>query len=562
MDISLNYYEVLADSYVNTILESGLLLDEDLQILFNYYKPNNPLTFPKYKPSSALKLSLTFLLGNLLLIKKLHKAFLLPPIIATGISTYFEIKKYKRRGFQQLLLQDMVDNFKNINNLNNFIKKYIKTRIDVENKSQNNLFSGYTKQIDIFLKNTLSNEKLYFDKMIKTIGMIVNFSENLVDDFNLFKYFQPLNDLNRFDNLQDGLDFLNKIKDIHVWLTSKLFSYLSIMFLCPTDQLTDKVYERIIDKLNSLLNFLKQHYNITKKEFYTLRNIDAKINELKSIKPKRYISNNLHKTLLSAIDNISVISEKYHTIITEIETTDDPPSETLQTALIDLRNHTFAAYESLDLLCRLYGILITQSTSENNEIPKVEQHSRDFINVNYHHDDVTYVPEENFELYLEKDYDNAADEPSSYQKDNTEAYLSLMLQELKQSLGKHERFIEARKRRGSIDVNVVAEKIETVIPSFNLSALKSVKTIDVDESDQINDVTLKTNSSVSPPPPLPPPPPPPPPRLPITSFNVQDLSMETPQPKSMFDGIKTLSSQLKMKEEIYEESIDGNGKKD
>ncbi|XP_028139406.2 uncharacterized protein LOC114333637 [Diabrotica virgifera virgifera] len=545
-----HYHKALLATSASTILQSGLLLDEDLQILINFYKHDPSITFPVYTPSLFFRIGLASFVGSLVLANRFTKWLVLPSTMMATVATVVEVKQSRKITNRKEIVENVVNISKKINTLNSSIKKYLKTRIDIKDKSQNEFFQGYNIQTHEFLKNMRDDEKMFVVTIMNNLEILTNYSDNLKDDFNLFKDFKPLDKV-QLENIEDGLKFIIQVQDLHIWIISKLLSYISTVSLGPNNKLDAAAVNTLFDvTLDSLLRFLKNHYEVTRKSFASLRSSVHTLQQIRTAKnDKPIISNKLQNTLMSALDNISIIYEKSQTILTRLEVSESESSEHLDTALLDLRNHTYAAYESVDLLCRLYGILTSQKIpAEEAKVIQVNSNTAKLPTINY--DDDVNVVEENYELYLDKDYEESVEESRSH-KDESSAYLGLMLAELQQSLKKHERFIEAKKKRGSVDLKEIVEKEE--VPCFNLDELKcDVKNEDNKEVDNGANAAVASLSVVEQPI-SPVPPPPPPPMIPKV-FQLDDVLPAEPHSRSMFEGIKMLSSQLARDEEVFGES--------
>lgn len=560
------YYRALFDLSAEVIRQSGLLLDEDLEVLVNQYHSDRLHQFPNYKPSLLLKSSLASLIGTSLLAAKYSKWIVIPPILFTTVSAVLEIKNTQTKKKQKVVVENIVNVSKKINSLYSSIRKYMKTRSEIENKSQRDFFKSYNRNIEDFIRKNYVNEINFFNSIMANLEFFVTHSNNLTDDYNAIKDFKPFqDDFPKVDTMITCIQFLSQIQDIHIWLTSKMLSYIGIIF-SPNATFTEKEADILLDNiLPNLLNILTKHYDNTKKCFYSLRNLVAKLSEHRSKTANPQISNKLQKTLLSAVDNISIISEKSFRIFEEIENSTDKFTPELESALLDLRNHTYAAYDSLDLLCKLYGILSSQNFPNNqtNIVTKYSKKTNDDNLVTVHHDDDIQAKEENYELYLDKDF-VPQNEPQSY-VDDSGAYLSLMLKELRQSLKKHERFIEAKMRRGSVEEEKT-EQEDIHLPQFDLKALEaSDNSVNVPQLastlSHLEDNLSPIATKLLPLPPIPPSIPPPPPPMPedLKKFNLKLLEEESDSrqnSKTLCDSIKTLSSQLNRHEEVFGESGD------
>ncbi|KAJ8942056.1 hypothetical protein NQ318_018402 [Aromia moschata] len=418
----------------------------------------------------------------------------------------------------------------------------MKTRTDL-GKTKNSFLTLYNKGVKDFLEYLLSCECQLFQYLVDVLQNISSYTPELRDDYTYLMALNPLDLLktHNADNLEDCL----------------LLAY----------SLLDKT-------LPNLVKNLQQHHDAVKKRFTLLRQSINKKSEYKlqaTVKPTndKQIQAKLQETLACSVNNLSIILEKSQNLLDILEHTNQTDLSEISNAVIDLRNHSFATYESLDLICKLYGILANSSTNNQSQkrLSEVKQDGNvepNFTIINC--DDANEPLEENFELYIGDDDLTNDDSTTKYECERTDEYISLMLRELRQSLRQHQRFIDAKNRRGSDDDEEVVKKNSCVElrkspPKFNLSVLKdSLEINDVSstsslDSDQRKDMPLHA--------PIPPPPPPPLPLPP--SFQLDDLETESGQvnARSMLDNIKTLSSQRNVQEDVFGDSdVDSNSSDD
>ncbi|KAG5887666.1 hypothetical protein JTB14_011513 [Gonioctena quinquepunctata] len=518
-------------TYISDIFESGLLLDEDLEILMNIQKLD---CYPEIE-TNRISLKLT----------------------ATALVTS-KLRSIRNRKKYLSLIKELVEILKKISSLNVSIIRFLKIRLESEKKSMNPTATFDRAVADFSRKTSLSEEK-HFKSCIESLSIIATYSNDLNDDYSRIMGFNPfetgVHEEKTPLTLEEYTASAIKNQDLHIWLSSKLLCYIGILFCSDCHKLTGPILQSLLDvNFPEMLINLQSYYDCKNKYFQSLRYSINKWVAFKSQRKKRpeeMISSKLKNTLESVIDNLSLISEKSMNVLEEVERNRSSGSHEVNVALIDLRNHTYTAYESLDVLCRLYGIL-SNTTGIQDPISKPLPHSvGEMENENItivHHDDTTEPLEENFELYLENE-ENPEEEPRRINEYESVANLSLMLQELKQSLKQHERFIEAKKRRGSEDREVEIERPKSP-PRFNLEILKNElcgetfcaqNETDESKEQKVRGETVILNRS------MPPPPPPP-------IFDLGKLE-EEPQSgynsKSMLDNIKALSGQLAGHEEVY-----------
>nr|XP_023021687.1 uncharacterized protein LOC111510061 isoform X2 [Leptinotarsa decemlineata] len=543
----------LIDVYMKNILESGVLLDEDLEILLGTYKVNNnnpPIK--NVKTSLNLTASVISLLFSLTLVKKLQtKLIVIPSILFTITTAALELKGARDEKNRLNLMNDLVNMMKKNHSLDVSIIRYMKTRLEVERKCPSKFHS---REIHDFFEVASQDERNYFHFFMNTFGVLATFSDDLTEDFNNIKDFCTLySEEHDSIDLEKCLDLASKVQDLHIWLSSKLLSYFGVIFCSISQNLNEYSLKKLLNvELPKILNYLQRHYEARKKSFHIFRCSVDKWTDYKSQKrkkPENMISSKLHNTLESVIDNLSIISEKSLNILEMIESNSRDNTVDINMILLDLRNHTFSAYESLDLLCRLYGILSNKNdenflTKKHIPIEQDETLTRTLPQIN--HDDWTEPLEENFELYL-IDEDIPEVHPKEVPEDQSGAYLNLMLQELKQSLKQHERFIEAKKKRGSQDDDDEIDKRPKSPPRFDLTMLNNRKEIcAVEENDGAEERVEAIGV------PLPNKPTPLPPPLPM--FDLGDLEEESYgryNSKTMLDNIKALSGQLGRQEEVF-----------
>ncbi|KAJ8920300.1 hypothetical protein NQ315_011961 [Exocentrus adspersus] len=547
------YYGPLIDSYTKSILKSGLLLDEDLEALLSISQFRTFSEKTSYKPSLSLLASIIALFSSSLLAKKLNTPLLAAPaLVATASLALLEFKNQRNKQENKEVVDRLLGILSKIQKLNVNVMRYMKTRRDVEKtKNESPLPFYYNKNVEEFMQAFSKNSSHVIEFLVHNLRSLSVYSAELQEDF---KMLQELEFCDIFSDTDLGdtekcLSFIQKTHDVNVLLFSKLLSYLGVVL--NSKNMRESDMKTIINQtLPKTVKTLQHYSSVTKKHFVAFRQSAKSKSEMKQQSEgskRKNISNKLEATLISSVNNLSLILEKSQCVLERLETSEnDTNLPEIGNAILDLRNHTFATYESLDLLCRLYGILSNSNLNQppGNKIenrPKTSPTSETLPKICY--DDDTLPIEENFELYIDKDEFEEIQQPSKHEEESN-AYLSLMLQELKQSLKQHERFIAAKNKRGSVEeeeIRLERKKCKGESPPrFNLKALE----------DHLEEgVSRRVDMPAPPPPPLP-------------AFNLGDLERESGQAnaRSMLENIRTLSSQRDVREEVFgnsDEDSDG-----
>lgn len=536
-------------------------MDEDLEVLLSISKFRH---FPERsgcKPSLSLLASIISALASPFLAKKLRMPLL--AVLPVTVSLYFIITEYRNRKTKQddgKIVDKLLEILIKIQKLTKNITRYMTTRCDLGKKDKNPLAlhgRNVEEFMDVFLRSSCN--MLQF--LVGNLKHFTIYCSELEEDFIIMEHLNCSNILSggNLGNIEDCLTYTQKIYDINVLLFSKLLTYIGILLNSQVLR-EDNCRVLLNETLPKIQIILQQHHDKTKKLFLTLRHSANRKTEIQlqsEVGKRKQISSKLEATLISSVNNLSIIMEKSQNILDTLESGNEKNSKEISRALVDLKNHTFATYESLDLLCRLYGIL------SNSNIPPPQQAARKATKINttscettptVNYDDHTEPIDEKFELYIGVE-ESTNEAPVTQYEDHSNAYLGLMLQELRQSLKQHERFIAAKNKRGDEDEAEIEtqqghsekEKRQSP-PKFNLNQLRNEP--DVEKQDA-TDETAKTEVVPN----LPAPPPPP-----LPSFRLDSLEEETGQvnARSMLENIRVLSGQRNVQEEVFGDSDDSD----
>ncbi|KAJ8930102.1 hypothetical protein NQ314_017147 [Rhamnusium bicolor] len=551
------YYGQLIESYTRSILKSGLLLDEDLEALLSIFKFRNLPEQSKYRPSLSLFAGFISMLASSYIAKKYQLPLVvIPSLIFTLKAVTSEVKSVKRRKNNREIINKLIEVINKVHKLNISIIRYMKVRVDLGKTKEQEFQTLHNRSVAEFL-DTLSRNDSLFQFLIDNLKSISMYSDALFDDCQSLEDLKPMTILQaeNVNNIENCLALTQKRQDLHVLFASKLLSYIGIIFHTKTSNLGEKDLNSLInERLPNIVRNLQEHHEFVKRHFVSLRQSVRKKTEYKlqaRRASRKQIATRLQDSLVYSVNNLSVILEKSQNVLDRIENGD----EEIGNAIVDLKNHTFATYESLDILCKLYGILSNSTNDKQNDRKITNSVKADYIleekfpTVNY--DDSIEPLEEKFELYIGEENDAKECPTTNYDEEQSGAYLSLMLQELKQSLKQHQRFIDAKNKRGSEDDEemdrIPVVKLKKSPPKFNLKALRDeCEQGDIPELPHLVDIgepVVPLELPMPPPPPLP-------------SFSLNNLEEETGRvnARSMLDNIIALSSQRNAQEDVFGDS--------
>ncbi|XP_060528549.1 uncharacterized protein LOC132703355 [Cylas formicarius] len=531
-------YGPLLSGHVKTILESGLLLDEDYEVLLKSFNFETFSVEP-YKPPMGLIVCGATTAASIVLAKRI-KLTLLPiaPLAATAAYLYLEIRSICRRNEQRAAVKRLINSFIKLHKLINGIIAYQKTRNEIATK-KTKIFYG--KNVEKFSAHFAERfmDLLYY--LLSELQFLSSFSESLCEDFQELRELDISRLLDTDNLVNESLPLSMKVKDLYCLLMSKFLNYLGVN-LCKNlvDICTKEVDCLLSSTLPKLTTMLVETYSAINIEFKSLR---CSINEKLSFKTrtpfKKHISGKLQQTLAGSLNKLSIIFEQARMVLEKVDNLNDEENlSMLQDAIAELRDHALATYESLDILCKLYGILSKSESNATNRVEITKENSDPTANVPwFNFDDETVALEENYELYVGKD-DINHEEELGICDDKPGAYLGLMLRELGQCLKQHERFVAARNKRGIKDgeeEQLQYQKIEKPTPKFDLMVVPAVNS---------------DNQIIVPPTLLPPPPPPVAPPLPLNVVHEYNDGASG-STHSLLTSLKSLTRQLQTKEEVF-----------
>lgn len=538
-----HYYGPLINHYAKSILKSRMLLDEDLEVFLKEYNSSDYPEEVRYKPPCSTTASVASLLFSVHLSKKFGSLLLfVPSLIITAKLVFTEVQLQKKRSRDKKIIHEIIEAIRENRALNANIFRYIKVRTDLDSNSDKEFFTAFNKNTEEFMTTFTKAEFNFAKTTIDILSRISAFSEELTEDYNCLKHLDVETSVNPCSvrNIYDCKNITKTIGDIHIYMTSKLLGYLGIILCSPVSKLDKENFELFLNvRLPHILSVLRNHTQFVKNQFSSLQNSVVKILDYKYSRSSetKNVSNKLRTTLINSINNLQVILEKSQGILQKLDNDETRNNVAIDKALLDVKDHTLATYESLDLLCRLYGILANAPivANRNTTLPDLSRRSDVSKTKVVSCDDEIEAKEEKYEFYLDKDdEDDICVRPERSYEDPSKAYLSLMLRELKQSLKKHERFIEAKKRRGSAAENEHEVEASENIPSFNLRKL--------DVSTMAANVQEDSNPQ---PPPLP-------------NFNLATefsrSEFQTFNNKALLDDVVALSRQRNQEEVIFGDS--------
>ncbi|KAJ8964614.1 hypothetical protein NQ317_013379 [Molorchus minor] len=353
------------DSNIRRILESGLLLDEDLEVLLGVSESNSYQKTNNYRPSLFIFSSMLSIIGVSVLVKKYHiPVLIVPSVIFAVTSAAFELLRFRKIKNKKEIVGKLIEAISRTHKMNHNIKRYIKIRTELGNNS----FWLENRKLKEFFDFLLQNEYELLKILTSVLERITVFNRELLDDFKCLLLLNPLENIqtNGQNIVDDWLLIIQRVQDIHVLFTSKFLSYIGIA--CSSNCSFEDDLNLLLDKtLPDIVKYLHIHNYLIKKQFMILRQPILKNSEY-SLQSRRKPWNKrivpkLRDTLICSVNNLSVIFEKSQNILDALENADDIEVNQFSDAIIDLRNHTFATYESLDLLCKLQGIVANSNSS-------------------------------------------------------------------------------------------------------------------------------------------------------------------------------------------------------
>ncbi|CAH1121327.1 unnamed protein product [Ceutorhynchus assimilis] len=548
-------YSVLLSQHVRTLLESGLLLEEDYEVLLSASSFKIYNTKSTEYPLGSIVSCLTSAGCAFVAWRYNSPIILISSLIVSSVILYSRKKATMKARKRNEIVAQTVESFTKLRKLNIEIICYLKMRKSCKQKDSYLLNNEISQE---FLCKFLLYFRKYFNFCFEQIHFLVTITQELADDFIVVKALNVESLLTTEIDSEDHQELLAaKVQDIYIFLSSKYLNYLGLTFCQNLKKLKEIELKILLDKnLPETNATLQQLHAILQKEFNnirynTLKKVEIDMRNRTNI--TRQVSGKLKETIMNAVNNLSIITEKSQAVLAKVEEAEGQDRNKLESALVDLRDHAFATYESLDVLCRLYGILSksNNSTKEGNVVKFSKQAEQQNIAI-INYDDPSEAREENYELFIPANEDDDKTDTRNDYEDQSSAYLSLMLKELRQSLKKHARFVAARRKRGiqkdEEDIDEVTNtNLETQVPKFDANVLK------VEASERI---VLEARQDVDNVPPIPPPrpskiiPPPPPPPLTLLNSNLEqerDVFIQ----KTLVENIKALSSQLERNEEVF-----------
>uniref|UniRef100_A0AAR5P610 Vezatin n=1 Tax=Dendroctonus ponderosae TaxID=77166 RepID=A0AAR5P610_DENPD len=534
-------YGALLVQHLKSILESGLLLDEDYEVLLQRCNFQVRSSHPRRRPWEILAGGVAALVAW----KCRQPIIALSALAATIVSICLQRRDIARRKRRREIIDCVLKSFLKGRKLNAGVVRYLKMR----------KIEDFGAHIQEFLEHFVGLNKEHFALMLKNIDLLVCAQQELQQDFVELQQLD-LHSLLTLDELrgENYHKFAERVNDIATLLTSKYLNYLGLT-LCeylsdPNPSAVERLWDQQLPRVRQQLD---QLHTVLQKEFNNLRYNAAQKLEITSVVSSyfgRQLSGKLQQTVMGAINNLSLIMERSRTVLSKVQEIDDLDDvKKLETTLSELRCHALDTYESLDVLCRLCGIL-SQSKPQHVSIPlgSDNNHGKESLDT-VHYDDDTEVVEEDFELFIPAGQEVEPVVITGEGEDQSSAYLGLMLKELQQSLQQHERFAAARRKRVGPMIEVHHQVEERELPKFDLNQLSTKTT---PKSTPIPAPRQLTSSEevVEKVPPPPPPAPPPPFLLPEAAAG------DKGSPKTLLENIRTLSSQLKGREEIFGDDAD------
>lgn len=442
------------------------MLDEDMEVILNDYYMESNLLKSQYKPSILVTVSGVFSLITSFICKKMDAPVLYIPslIVASCAIMYKGFEGFKQRQLQKNIVE-LNEILRDMRNLNGSVSQYIKIRHDVKEHSSNEHFQSITTEVKDLLSYMYKQEMALFIKIKSVLIDLSKYDAGVAEDVLI------LNDINLNENFKlennstECLFVLQKLQAIYILFISKLLSYLCIVL---NKRVKNYGFKRVI--FNSVVP------EVIKDVKVCIKNIKTNFDKVKYSKEKRRkfksnalvkpggknIVNRMANTLAFSTTNLSIILEKSETLLNQVQQLKDRDIVKIAPSILDLKNHTYATFEALDVLCKFYDVYSntkitdTENRSFDTATSSIAQ-SSNIPSINY--DDEYEPKDEEYELEVKsiKEYDDV-EYKEVYIEDSGAEYMSLMIQEMKQALSKHKRFVDAKNRRMSLSTTDLNEE--------------------------------------------------------------------------------------------------------
>lgn len=532
-----DYYGPLLTQHLKAILESGLLLDEDYEVLLNGCNFKIYPTYSGNRPLWIITASVA-VIGSTLAAWKCNNVALALPSLGALVLVYLKRKAMLKRKQRQEIVGEVIKSFAKVRKLNTAVIRYLKLR-KAGKSTKENLLEEHNETVREFVIFFSRRNREYLNMFISNLKELASGKPELREDFREIEHI----DLESLSAQNDELT-VSKIQDIFTLLVSKYLNYLGFTFCLCLHEPSINIKTILDYKLPLIQSNLIQLNTDIQREFNNLRYCAAQKIAIDTTKKGYYaqkLSGKLHQTLVGAVNNLSLITEKSRLVLGKVEQIEDNTDvKKLEITLRDLRDHAFATYESLEILCKLYGVLASAPNKSSTQVPNTSKPKEEESLLTINYDDQQEVLEEDYELFI-PDVETTENIQQEHCQDQSSAYLGLMLKELRQALKEHDRFIAARNKRGIKEDEDVILKAPKEVAKFDLSGFNSPRApVPLPRPSKMP----KLLSSPPPPPPLPPPP-----RL------LQEEAPSVPT-RTLFDGIKALSSQLNCEEEVFGDDED------
>lgn len=367
-----DYFGPLLAQHVRTVLESGLLLDEDYEVLLNVSNFKIHATKTAVVPYGLIASSLATISSIYVGWKYSQPMVILPSLSATFVCVFLWRKAMLKRKRHINIVSCIVNSFTKLRKLNNSIIRYLKLRKECKEKET---LLAYNENIKEFVKYIVNVYAEFFELCLNEMNFLVSLTEELTEDHETVKEVELKSVLMISDEITDATHelLITRIQDVYTFFTSKYLNYLGITLSKNVRRINIGDLGILLDKkLPSINALLEELYVSVQKEFSNLRYCTSKKLEIdmkNTNSLSRQVSGKLQQTLIGAVNNLSIIMEKSRAVLGKVEEEmeDGKDVKRLESALGDLRDHAFATYESLEVLCKLYGILSGAKKSPNEK---------------------------------------------------------------------------------------------------------------------------------------------------------------------------------------------------
>lgn len=525
------HYNVLCH-HIHSILQSSLILDEDMRLLTTFW---NPVAVKKKSNLKNLILAISAVAGFIVSLK-LNKTY---PIILLGTPAALELSqklkrhhfesKYKRN-FERLLLHS-----RELYELNKKIMNYYRQKdMAFQNKDLTmEVFAILLKPGEDFLRNTTD---ILIDILIQLKANMIKICDHVPILEGEHIYMLKL-DIEGFRNYsQDYKDMIfhfEKINDMYVLMISNFMSCVGLSFCvqlwkdpgCNFLIIFKEVIPELLFKFKSSIAQIKKQFDSIR---FTLFDDGINRNPLVQKKTNLNLNSNmfqLEQVLIDHLENIQLSFDATKMLLYFLQSNyTETEYQTFIPHIKGIKNRAIMCDDSLETVIKMFSLFMNEThwkKIEGNAAMAPRNNEISPVNIVVRYDDPEEpLKDEEFNLSIHgSDDDDFLNPIIEYADQCSNEYLELMLSELKKRLN------ERRVAKGVEEENV---------PIIS----KSVKASEVEHNLKIPPSPPSDDFNLIPLPPTPP-------------LTIEQLPPLDNEHLSFLDSIKNVAQQLNRDEEVF-----------